>query len=91
MPYGYAQLPIYHYHTFDRRNLQFTPVPVFLPPPPPPPTLEIPSYPPDSDNDEPHNGAGDEALASDDAPPDDKLGRHHLTYPELSDRDESRD
>ena len=85
MPYAYAQLPIYHYHTFDRRNLQFTPVPVFIPPPPPPPPLEVPVYPhPDSDNDGAQDGAGDEATTSDDAPPDPKSGRHHLILLVLS-------
>ena len=35
--YAYAQLPVFHYQTFDRSNLQFTNHPVFKPPTPPPP------------------------------------------------------
>lgn len=81
MSYGYAQLPIFHYHTFDRRNLQFTPVPVFIPRPPPPPPLEVPTYPPDSDNDEAGDGAGDEASDPVDAPPDAKQGRQSYDIP----------
>ena len=27
MSYGYAQLPQYYYHTFDRKNLQYTNIP----------------------------------------------------------------
>lgn len=91
MSYGYAQLPIYHYHTFNRRNLQYTPIPVFIPPPPPPPPLEVPTFPnSDSDNDDTQDGAGDEGAAPDDAPPDLKSGRHDLICLVLSNRAESR-
>ncbi|MCJ1485388.1 hypothetical protein MMC06_005562, partial [Schaereria dolodes] len=34
-PYGYAQLPAFHYQTFDRYNLQFSYVPIIPPPPAP--------------------------------------------------------
>lgn len=38
-PYVYAQLPIYHYQTFDRQNVKFSNIPI-IPPNPKPPVID---------------------------------------------------
>ena len=70
LPYGYAKLPVYHYQTFDRFNLQFTYVPINTHPPPPPPP---PSHPEGTQAPTEAVGDGAENGVPDPPPGDDPL------------------